>query len=402
MRHRCTIIVILLTASIAAAVEIEGVQPAALDQPRVHVHLRRDPKGKPLEAAGIAGESTIDFTAFLDTGASGILLSKTTADALGVKPSQSNGKPTTFTDIGVGGDENFGVSEPLFIYLAPSRPSGAPDDPAGYPTSLGPVRLQLGAGAGLLESLTGGLDVVGMPVIKGHVVVLDPRAVDSFGDIMNAGLFDRRTKRGANDLIPKTDRHIKLSYQSFKRFTRTDPPAADGPTLADNPFIDDIQIARGARKSAGRWLLDTGAAASMISSAQAAKVGIKYVKDTEHTDAPQLEGVPEDQQFTMTIGGVGGTQKVAGFFLDTLTLPTRERDPLLYKRAPVMVCDITVEDIKTKEKLTLDGIFGMNFLVASARVTEGGPIPDIGKLTKGPFEWIVIDEPAAVLGLKLK
>jgi len=43
----------------------------------------------------------------------------------------------------------------------------------------------------------------------------------------------------------------------------------------------------------------------------------------------------------------------------------------------------------------------MNFLVASANVTEG-LLPDIGKLTEGAFEWIVFDEPAGILGLQLR
>jgi hypothetical protein len=112
--------------------------------------------------------------------------------------------------------------------------------------------------------------------------------------------------------------------------------------------------------------------------------------------------VPENEQFTLTVGGVGGTKKSAGFFLDTLVIPTRENDPIVYKKAPVFVTDISVEDPRTKQKRTLDGIFGMNFLVASAHVTEAALMPDIGKLTAGPYDAIVFDEPAKVLGLKLK
>jgi len=80
---------------------------------------------------------------------------------------------------------------------------------------------------------------------------------------------------------------------------------------------------------------------------------------------------------------------------------TMERDVLVYKQAPVLVCDITVSDPKTGEKYTLDGVFGMNFLVASAKLTEG-LLPDIGKLTEGPFDWVVFDEPNGVLGVQLR
>src|SRR5689334_14925493 len=82
---------LILFVSCAFAVDIEGVQPAALDQPRVNMHLRREPKGKPLSTKKLAGEETINIQAFCDTGASGVMLSKTTADALGVARAKAGG-----------------------------------------------------------------------------------------------------------------------------------------------------------------------------------------------------------------------------------------------------------------------------------------------------------------------
>jgi hypothetical protein len=43
----------------------------------------------------------------------------------------------------------------------------------------------------------------------------------------------------------------------------------------------------------------------------------------------------------------------------------------------------------------------MNYLVASAEVT-GGLLPDIGKITDGPFRWIVIDLKRGMLGVEPK
>ena len=390
-------VVLLLTCSVSA-VEIEGVQPAALDQPRVNLHLRREKNGKPLVAKKL-GEETINVQAFLDTGASGIMLSTTTADALGVKRAKAGEANVVFHDVGVGGSDAFHVAEPLFVFLAPFGRTGDPDDAEEYPIAIGPVRPQVGPLAGgLLQMLTGGLDVVGMPVMKGRVVVIDPKPVDTFGDTLRSGVYDRNGRTP----IPKTDRHVALRYESFAPYTRTEPAGAQPPTMAENPFIDGVVVSMRAKNVTGSWLLDTGAAASMISSAQAAKVGVKYVDGTEGTGSPKLAGVPEDEQFTLTIGGVGGSKKAAGFFLDMLVIATREKDPLVYKKAPVFVTDITVEHPKTKEKRTLDGIFGMNFLVASAHVTEAALMPDIGKLTAGAYDWIVFDEPGKVLGLKLK
>ncbi len=402
-------IVLLVASPLALATDIEGVQPAALDQPRVHMHLRRDPHGQPLSAKAM-GESTINVQAFLDTGASGILLSKTTADGLGVKRETAGKDDVTFTDVGVGGGDRFNVSDPLYVYLAPFGKNGEPQSADLYPISLGPVRAQIGASAGLLDMLTGGLDVVGMPAIKGHVIVVDPKPVDHFDDTMRAGLFDARDKAK----MPKCDRHVKLSFASFQRFTTLEPATAQWPTLADNPFIGPnptlanappvpaVTVTHNGKQSTGSWLLDTGAAASMISKKQAEKLGITYVEGTEGTGSPKLNGVPDDRQFTFTVGGVGGSKKSAGFFIDSLALPTQEKDPIVYRGAPVLVSDITVEDPKTHEKITLDGVFGMNFLVATANVQESGLMPDINHMTAGAYEWIVIDAPAATLGLKLK
>src|SRR2546423_2191968 len=183
------IVAIVLVARVALATEIEGVQPAALDQPRVHIHLRRQPTGLPLRAKA-NGEATINIQAFLDTGASGILLSKTTADALGVKPETAGKDDVVFRDVGVGGGDQFRVSEPLYLFVAPYGKNGEPTDADLYPISVGPVRAQLGFASGLMDMLTGGLDVVGMPAIKGRVIVLDPKPVDTLADTMPAGNID--------------------------------------------------------------------------------------------------------------------------------------------------------------------------------------------------------------------
>jgi hypothetical protein len=396
----------------ASPIEIEGVQPAALDQPRVNICLKRTANG-PALVAGTDSEQNPNVEAFLDTGASGVMLSRKTWQALGVKKSTARGTDVTFHDVGVGGGEKFDVSEPMFVGVAPSVGIGQPGGRNGYAITLGPVRAQLKESAGLIDMITGGIDVVGMPAMKDRFVVLDPKPVDTFGEKMRAIVLDPRKDRAK---MPKVDRHVALTYVSFERFTRTEPAGAQGATLADNPMIgpspvgpakagagaDRIIVTFGGKTASGTWLLDTGAAASMISSEQAKKLGITYVESTQHTDSPKLQGVPEDQQFTFAVGGVGGTKTSAGFFLDTLTLPTRERDPIVYKRAPVLVNDITIEDPQTKQIVTLDGVLGMNFFVASAAIKQAGLLPDITNLTACAYDLIVIDEPGATLGLKLK
>jgi hypothetical protein len=43
----------------------------------------------------------------------------------------------------------------------------------------------------------------------------------------------------------------------------------------------------------------------------------------------------------------------------------------------------------------------MNFLVASAKIS-GGLLPDIGQLTEGAFEWLILDTPHKTLGVTMK
>src|SRR5260370_41097576 len=101
----------------------------------------------------------------------------------------------------------------------------------------------------------------------------------------------------------------------------------------------------------------------------------------------------------MSCAGGGGSKKAAGFYLDSLRLETREGTPLVYRHAPVLVSDITVQDPTTGQKLTLDGVFGMNYLVATAKV-EGGILPDLKNMTEGPYKWVVYDSTRSELGLE--
>ncbi len=405
-------------SSAAVAEDFDGVQPAALDQPRVNLLIKLTPDGPPLTTTSF-GQTSFNVQAFLDTGASGVLLSPNNASGLGITR-ETVGKAkieARFEDVGVGGGSEFAISQPICLAIAPMSASVDIDNKdsisSTYTKQAGPLRAQIGplaTGLDYLESLVlGDLDIAGMPVMQGKIVVMDPRDVNTFSDTIRTYLYDANRPEDLA-MVPKTSRHVRLSYVSFSRFTNTDPADADAPAMSDNPVIGPNPLHPGGDRTppvvtvhngktfVGSWLLDTRAAASMISQRQAAALGVKYKPDTVGTSNPVLDGVPLKDQFTLSVGGIGGMKKSAGFFLDKLTLMTREGSPITYLHAPVLVADITVKDAKTE--LTLDGVFGMNFLVASARVDEGGLMPDIGQLTAGPFRWIVFDQPAGLLGLQ--
>ncbi len=279
--------------------------------------------------------------------------------------------------------------------------------------------------------------------MAGKVVVMDPKPLDTLDpltmDTMRTYVYNPGTPYQAATAdsepgIPVTNRHLRLSYAPFDQFTTVTPAGAPGPALRENPFIGPNPVAKlngtGGKDTTpgvtigfdgvcatGSFLLDTGAATSIISLQEAERVHVRYVSGTEGTENPVLErfdpahpndpGTPLPNQFQLTVGGIGGTTTAAGFFLDSMLLKTMEGDPgndqdpnhLLFQGAPVLVSDITVLDPLTQQTLTLDGVFGMNYMVASAMITAGYPFPDITNLTAGNFNWVVFDQPNGILGL---
>ena len=183
----------------------------------------------------------------------------------------------------------------------------------------------------------------------------------------------------------------------------------------------------------GSFLLDTGAGTSFISDNIAAQLHVRYVPGTENSDNPQLETFvptpnPNDDptagtstgvisnQFQLSVGGIGGSATVSGFYLDSLLVPTMEGNPnnpndprhLRYLSdpasgglgPPVLVTNITLHN--GTQTLTLDGDLGMNFLVGGLDLS-GADIDSLsfGNFTPGAFDWLTFDEANGILGLQL-
>lgn len=422
------IVALNLATAPADGVPIQGVLNAALDQPRINAALRLPGQSGPL--IGVTSDffgntfETFNIQAFYDTGASGILVSHETADVLGLQTLQD----IVFEDVGVGGTEAFDVSEEVFVHLAPfTAAQGALDDlnqfSGVYTQQFGPHRLQVNRHP--VDPFFGvPLDVFGMPTFANKTVAMDVRPVNQVVGTIDTVVYDFGDPMPG---VPAPDRRIQMNYADFSRFTRTfgadgqgneNPvdPTLFGPTLADNPFIGPnplagpsaigsgvnpgVTITFEAASTTGSWLFDTGAVASILSTGHAHAVGVRYRDGFgPGSSDPQLERVSDGtllpDQFTLTVGGVGGSIDVAGFFADTLSVPTLEGDPLVYLPAPVLVFDISVVDPVTQEELTLDGVFGMNFLVATLFVDGFA----FGDLRAGAFDWLVVDQATGVLGL---
>lgn len=246
----------------------------------------------------------------------------------------------------------------------------------------------------------GGLDVAGMPLMWNKVMVVDARPLAKLDKL-------RTTLVAPGDKsIPGVDSTVTLTYVDYTRFTQTEPAGAPSVQLAPNPMIgpdpfrkDDpnkpVTLTHNGKSASLTMLLDTGAASSMISTQKAKELGIVIGPDGK------LTNVPEKEQFTLPIGGIGGAKNVNGFFVDVVQLPTVAGEPVRYVKAPVLVMDISVTDEKRGESFTLDGVFGMNYLVASASISAG-LMAGIDETHDGAFDFIVIDHAKKTLGLKLK
>jgi hypothetical protein len=388
----------------ARAVEIDGVLAASADIPRVYMVLE-DAAGHPLTVNG----DVAAIQAFFDTGCSGILLSLETSEQLGLASATYNGSTVTYHDVGVGGDFSVNVSQSEYNYkLGTFSLWNDPSDSSIYfNQTFAPARLQLNQTAADEP-----LDIVGTPAMIGRVVVIDPKPPESLEtlDVINTCVYSRGSSN-----IPTTNRHVKLTLSSLDRFTQTLPSGASSPTLAANAFIGANPVAKidssvpagdtpgvtvgfQGKQVSGSFLVDTGAQLSILSTVLARSLHVRYKTGYEPGNTNNFDPVLEifdpanpanitaiGNQFLASIGGLGGSTLVAGFYLDSFSVPTTEGDPLDFRNAPILVADITAADYGgTNDSITLDGIFGMNFLMMSADV-------DAADIHAGAFNWIVFD-----------
>ena len=422
-------------------IDLGGVYPAALDLPRINVALRRTPTGAPITVPDFGGLYNFDlngvpfYSSFLDTGASGVLLTNLAREYWHINPlaAPDGSGDVVYSDVGVGGTDDFNVSEPLYISLANfNNPdvtdADDPSDLSPYTFTTGRINTQLSMplGDNDIDPLGDIASIIGMPAMQNKVVVFDPRPLNvlNSGDYMKTYIYNPGTPPhpqtdSTDPGIPNTQYSIALSYASFDRFSTVTPGNATRPVTAANPFIGPnplhafdptipagnnppIDLTFAGQNTHGSFLLDSGGSVSILSRARAAELGIDYVDGTYGTDNAALAGIPTSDQFKLAIGGVGGQQTFAGVYLDTMDIPTTGGDKLRVTGAPFLIGDISLEDPVTHAPFTLDGIFGMNNLVASASVeydpTTGDPT--LGDQAENAFDYIVFDQPNGLLKLQ--
>jgi hypothetical protein len=426
----------------AFALDVQGILPAAADMPQTHVYLQPavpngsggTMPGNILEVDDGFGDTVYDIQGFLDTGTSGVLLSLETQQGLGVQ--LQNG--VTFNDVAVGGNDSYNVSTQYYLSAAPFSADNDvqlgnnPPDTSAYSPVTGPIAMQTNQQPA--DDLLGPIDVFGTPVMQGKVMVLDIRPAndtnpDDLGEtrtyLYAPGTPFNTSTEDTNPGIPTGQLHVKVSSANFGQFTQLQPtstPASEGPQQSPNPMIGPdpvtllntgktdntppIRITFGGKGSTGSFIFDTGGQVSFISTAEAQKLGVEYATDAQGNQLLDSNGDPYlvstsaghatiANQFNTSVGGAGGASvDAAGFYLDKLSLPTMEGDPITFDGAPVLVFDFTVQDPNTGKTLTLDGDFGMSYVEPSATL-------DFGQENAGAFDWATYDQPNGQLGFTL-
>ncbi|UCF44231.1 MAG: hypothetical protein JSV99_04765, partial [Planctomycetota bacterium] len=276
-----------------------------------------------------------------------------------------------------GGDEYFDVSEPLYVGIADYEQK-KPYEADAYKI-LGPGRVQVKREpAGLLGQP---VDVMGVPVVAGRIVVLNSGATNDLGH------FAAEIKDSGDPSIPKVDFTVALRFENFlnPNNPKNIPPL---PSLSYNPVIDNIVINYRGRRSKGNWLFDTGGMVSFISTDQAKRIGL-----IDENGRPLVE-----RAFSVPAGGVGAMVEIPGFEIDELRLPTLSGHSLVFDKPRLGVRDIRYFDEDKGKFVTLDGVFGSNFLCATAKMEDLLSL-NIGETV---FEKIVLDMRQGLLGFDIK
>jgi len=198
----------------AKDLNFQGIHEAALDLPRIYFLLKRTPSGPPIL---FQGHFELNY-AYLDTGASGILMSLETVSLMGLDIEPN----ARFVDVGVGGDEYFAVSQPLYLGTA-----GSPAAPDAYAIT-GPWRFQVSIAKA--DPLIGPIDIIGIPAIAGKTVVLNPGATNSIN------YFGADIKEPNDPTVPQVDFEIPLRFEKFINpgDPRSIPVAGSGSSSANS------------------------------------------------------------------------------------------------------------------------------------------------------------------------
>lgn len=285
-------------------VELGPSDGVALDQPRVPIGVfQEDPvTGEEIQIYGDGTFESAYSTFALDTGANGILFS----GAANNVADPSFNTIGTFVETGVGGDVSYAISDEYIFGYAGS--SGSPVQ------SIPKANMLLGEGSWSFGSFGG---ISGMPSMAGKVTSWDNTPLRDY-DLINVQFPAD---------IPQSGGHRYEIPLELREFDPGEPPA---PTYAPLPFLD-ARFEESTNQTGDSFLLDSGAAYTLFSSAHAIALGLDTDGDGELADETEAR---------LEFGGVGGSVSAPAFIIDQLAIPTESGVELVWTDVQVGILDL--------------------------------------------------------------
>lgn len=340
-----------LTGSVWAGAPVLRLGPAddvAMDQARLAFEVLTPNNGPSL------GPKVEHRDILLATGSSGILIVDDAVTDLVSKGYVTQG---TYNEVGLVGPTQFNVSAPYDLRYA---------NPGDVPVFLEDIRVLSNATESYCpintECTIFGL--LGMPAVNGRVTTFDLGTLSSgdplvtIDDLINDTLnFELLETKFAVNVPGTTKRRMSVVVEPVSFALNGGGPL---PTWSDLPQIN-VTTADEAKKSTGKFVLDTGAQLSVISSATALALGL----DKNGNGSFDEEAVAFHE-----VGGIGGEVVNAPVVqFDSLRIPTEQGTDLVFTNLQMAVVDIDPN---------VAGIFGMNFLTSGASGVIYQDLADLG------------------------
>ena len=309
------------------------------------------------------------YAAALDTGSSGSVICRTEADGRGIFAVTGQ----DYQDQGIGGPETFGTSPLVTVKLAAVDSGAVVISSDGTSVTehtdmfapAGDNKLQIrvsdpdiDVGYGMTTTVM--VNTIGTPVLNQAVMHVKsgsnnffPYQMDSWGfvpvnyvptELVSQSLLPGNINTGNSQLVlvPENTRvapfHVPLTYQNFVDYGLNPHPA---PSVSTNPTIPGVTIDVGSQSVTSTWLLDSGAAVTMMGRDLAESLGINI-------DGPGVTST--------SVLGIGGTITFQGYNVDEIVLPAAGGRSVTFHDLVIFVPN------EGDLPADLPGIFGMNLI----------------------------------------
>jgi len=365
----------------------------AIDQPVLDVYLTDPLNGNQVFTDYNDWEERdypVIIKAFVDTGASGFVISHLTATGLYDVPAlhlTQNDYIGKYTEIGIGGTEEGKVSRPLGVHvLNGQRYMGHEGNLVDF-SSYGDFNLWVRQEEGMGEKfeimgfvIPNPIHIVGMPVIRQGIMVMDP-----------SGLQGDEPEYLATYIVPHgtplPEHNITLELYLYDFVGETPPPGEVFPSHASNPMVPHVTVKHTAGSSTGNWLFDTGAGSSFLAFGHAKEVGL-IPANYEDLDSFVSDHAAAGGKVAV-VGGIG-TESITVPILNVseIRIPAKEGFDIVWQNV-----DILIKDIPELTELGLDGIFGMNLIMPSVTIDSNDPEnwDQLMDMSPGMFRTIIFD-----------